>query len=199
MTPTVASLGVPVEQAQHASATSLRALAHPLRIAMLELLSRRGPQTSSTLGKMLDQPSGVTSYHLRQLARHGFIQEVSGKGRGRERWWERARGTVDFVSTDLAGNLASSEALELVTLEFERQRMSALAGFLQSGDLSIDKEWSNAAAIKTHTFHISAAQMAQLANAVEALIAELAEDFERTEQPTDKRTVQVHFDVFPVV
>ena len=66
----------------------IRALAHPLRIRMLELL-REEPATASILARRLDESTGATSYHLRELERFGFIEEDTERGTGRERWWRR--------------------------------------------------------------------------------------------------------------
>jgi len=74
--------------------TSLRALAHPLRVRMLDVLSTYGPQTASGLAERLGESSGSTSYHLRQLAQHDFIREVADRGNARERWWERVPGGI---------------------------------------------------------------------------------------------------------
>ena len=54
---------------------SLKALAHPLRLELLELLRFEGPSTASALARRVGESSGATSYHLRQLARHGYIEE----------------------------------------------------------------------------------------------------------------------------
>lgn len=69
-------------------ATKLKALAHPLRVRLYDLLSDRGPATASRLAGLVGESSGTTSYHLRFLARHGFIRDVAGRGTRRERWWE---------------------------------------------------------------------------------------------------------------
>src|SRR3712207_9501706 len=60
------------------------------RSALLGLLRSEGPSTASKLGQRLGESSGSTSYHLRQLAALGFVEEVPGQGTARERWW-RAR------------------------------------------------------------------------------------------------------------
>lgn len=65
----------------------LRTLAHPLRQRILRHLGQHGPATASILGKALGESSGATSYHLRMLARHGFVEEVPERAHGRERWW----------------------------------------------------------------------------------------------------------------
>ena len=69
---------------------ALRVLAHPMRQRILRYLREAGPATSTTLASDLGENSGIMSYHLRQLAEHGFVQEVPGRGQGRERWWQAA-------------------------------------------------------------------------------------------------------------
>ncbi|KAA1426850.1 helix-turn-helix domain-containing protein [Nocardioides antri] len=68
----------------------LRALAHPVRLRMLGLLRADGPATATTLATRLGLNTGATSYHLRQLAQHGFVVEDSERGNGRDRWWRAA-------------------------------------------------------------------------------------------------------------
>ena len=68
----------------------LRALSHPVRLRMLTLLRGEGPATATTLATRLDLNTGATSYHLRQLAQHGFIEEDTGRGNARDRWWRAA-------------------------------------------------------------------------------------------------------------
>ena len=68
----------------------LKALAHPMRRRMLTHLSVHGPATSTTLGELLGAKTGTTSYHLRQLEKYGFIEEIPERSAGRERWWRRA-------------------------------------------------------------------------------------------------------------
>jgi DNA-binding transcriptional ArsR family regulator len=68
---------------------TLRLLAHPLR-RRIEKELRRGPVTATSLAKALGESTGLTSYHLRELARHGFVEEVPHLRRGRERWWQFA-------------------------------------------------------------------------------------------------------------
>jgi DNA-binding transcriptional ArsR family regulator len=73
----------------------LRALAHPLRVRILGSLRTDGPATATMLGERLGESSGATSYHLRVLARHGFVEEEAGRGTARERWW---RASQDMTS-----------------------------------------------------------------------------------------------------
>ena len=72
------------------SAAGLRALSHPTRLKMLMLLRLEGPATATQLAQQLKLNTGATSYHLRQLAEHGFIDEDHERGDARDRWWKAA-------------------------------------------------------------------------------------------------------------
>jgi DNA-binding transcriptional ArsR family regulator len=74
----------------HLDARNLRGIAHPVRVRMLALLRIDGPATASALARRLGLNTGATSYHLRQLAAHGFIVEDTARGTARERWWRSA-------------------------------------------------------------------------------------------------------------
>ena len=78
--------------------TSLRALAHPLRVRIVGILRRRGPSTASLLAQELGLNSGATSYHLRQLAGAGLIAEDSSRGNNRDRWWKAVHRSTYFDS-----------------------------------------------------------------------------------------------------
>jgi DNA-binding transcriptional ArsR family regulator len=71
-------------------AEELRTFAHPMRQQILRRLRDAGPATSTTLARGLGENSGIMSYHLRLLAGHGFVREITARGQGRERWWEVA-------------------------------------------------------------------------------------------------------------
>ena len=63
---------------------AMRALAHPVRLQLLELLGRDGALTATQAGALLDELPGNVSWHFRVLARHGFVTEAEGgNGRGR--------------------------------------------------------------------------------------------------------------------
>ncbi|MFI7131505.1 ArsR/SmtB family transcription factor [Nonomuraea sp. NPDC050153] len=66
---------------------ALKALAHPLRQQLLTWLHRHGSATSADLASEFGADRGATSYHLRQLARFGFIEEDTGRSSGRRRYW----------------------------------------------------------------------------------------------------------------
>ncbi|NYH89233.1 ArsR/SmtB family transcription factor [Actinopolymorpha rutila] len=88
-------------------ARSLRGLAHPVRVQMLGILRTEGPATATRLAARLGLNSGATSYHLRQLAAHGFVVEATDLGTGRDRWWRAAHRSTWY---DMRATTADAEA-----------------------------------------------------------------------------------------
>ena len=66
---------------------ALRALAHPIRMSLVGLLRVHGPLTATRAGELLGESSASCSFHLRQLAKYGLVEEAGG-GKGRERPWQ---------------------------------------------------------------------------------------------------------------
>jgi DNA-binding transcriptional ArsR family regulator len=94
---------------------AMRALAHPTRVALLEFLLREGPLTATRAGELLGQSPASCSFHLRQLAKYGFVEEAPG-GKGRERPWRRVSVTLSWsavspdAETDAAGEVLTEVA-----------------------------------------------------------------------------------------
>jgi hypothetical protein len=74
---------------------AMRALAHPLRWALLEALSHAGTLTATQASEMLGESPANCAFHLRTLAKYGFVEEAGG-GKGRERPWRRAFGRMSW-------------------------------------------------------------------------------------------------------
>ena len=90
---------------------TLKALAHPLRVRLLNLLREQGPATATRLAELTGQSSGATSYHLRQLATYGFVEEDEGQvATGRERWWKAAHARTRLEATEARQAPAETEA-----------------------------------------------------------------------------------------
>jgi DNA-binding transcriptional ArsR family regulator len=72
---------------------AMRALAHPVRMAILTHLQRHGPATATQLAPIVDASPSVASWHLRHLATFGLVEDADAGTDGRQRWWKAvARG-----------------------------------------------------------------------------------------------------------
>jgi len=101
---------------------AMRALAHPVRMSLLELLEAAGTLTATQASELLGESPANCAFHLRTLAKYGFVREAGG-GRGRERPWARVH-TGIRVSPRQEDPRASAtaEMLQRVWLDRELER-----------------------------------------------------------------------------
>jgi DNA-binding transcriptional ArsR family regulator len=102
---------------------SVRALAHPLRVRIQGSLRADGPATATILAGRLGESSGATSYHLRVLADHGFVEEDRTRGTGRERWWRIAYEMLSWRSDRFEDEPDERAAEQWLAGHFARQAM----------------------------------------------------------------------------
>lgn len=176
---------------------ALRALAHPLRVRIYDILSQYGPQTASSLAEKLGESSGSTSYHLRALAKHDLIRECDDRGTGRERWWERPVGGISFANADAMKTPAGRAATQIVMTEFFRNRNEQLLRFVNDGILSAGKQWETGTLISTATARLTPEQSKELSTKIMALIDDAVDTY-RNQTGEDVRPVTIRADVFPL-
>ncbi len=119
---------MPLARRRVTEAGALKALAHPVRMAILGALTTEGPLTASQVAVLVDESPSNCSWHLRRLAEHGFVREARG-GTGRNRPWQAVSEGLEWGDDigddqDQAGQLAA-EALTDMVVERELQRLRA--------------------------------------------------------------------------
>lgn len=180
--------------------SALKGLAHPLRMAIYDALAKYGPQTATTLADKLGESSGSTSYHLRQLARHDFIQQVESTTGGREKWWERIPGPVTVPSRNADRDSAAHAAADFVNREFNRSSTRALEDFVigTTDEKRLSAEWLEAADITTSNLRMTPAQLEQTSKRFHDLIQTFIDEFRDRNDP-GSRPVQIQFNAFPLI
>jgi DNA-binding transcriptional ArsR family regulator len=95
---------------------TMRALTHPVRLALLEALALEGPLTATQAGELIGESPTTCSFHFRQLAKYGFVEEA-GIGPGRQRHWKRVDIWMNFSDTndDPEANVAAKGLERLLT------------------------------------------------------------------------------------
>jgi len=169
----------------------LRAMAHPLRIRLIGTLVKDGPATASELARRLGESSGATSYHLRILAKYGFIEDDSERNRGRERWWRAADEGLEWsLDSDDAGLLEADRALgRQLIVEYQR--------WLQHWYDEMprwERSWRAASSSADRWFELTPAELRTLADEVLAVL-DRYED--RRARSDDTERVTVLFHAFP--
>ncbi|MGP7960085.1 ArsR/SmtB family transcription factor [Sanguibacter sp. A247] len=176
---------------------ALKALAHPLRVALFDAIAH-APATASMLADQLGESSGATSYHLRQLARHGLVREATGRGRGRERWWEKVPGGV-VVGADHGAAPAEKEAGRMVVSELIGLRERALRAFLGQVE-TLDDDWRDASLVSTTHLDLTAEAFSELVGRLTDVVNDFAHQYGGENEPVaGSRSISVQMAAFPVV
>ncbi|GAB4086744.1 helix-turn-helix domain-containing protein [Myceligenerans cantabricum] len=183
---------------------ALRALAHPLRLRILDLLSTRGSLTASKLGEIVGESSGSTSYHLRQLAKHGLVQEIEGKGTTRERWWERPPGgfSVSSLEQDSPSALAAANIVNHETIRMRNDRSLRFVERVMAetdGRSLLQHAWRDAVTFTTMNKWATPEQVASVIDAWNQFVVEHLDPLDSREGTPGTVPVEIHFDVFPLV
>lgn len=174
-------------------AKEVRALAHPLRLRMLELL-REGPATATTLARELGESTGATSYHLRALERGGFIEEDTERGTGRERWWA-VRGPTFLVSSRPADDAEYDAAVAQLQEAILGRDERALQGYFGNVE-QFDGDWRETAFVGGWLVYATRDEIEEISQAILRAIAGLRRP--AAERPADARLVHVTYRALPV-
>ena len=176
---------------------ALGALTHPLRNRLLALLRLDGPSTATLLGGRVGESSGTTSYHLRQLAAHGFIQEVPERGTGRERWWRAGHRQTGWTSQALDGQPGGAEVVEAALRHMVGTQGRLLGAWLHQR-ATLGPTWSAGSSVNDYALRLRPEQ-------AQALQAELFDVLDRwaSDHPSDvvvegSERVAVLLDVLPL-
>jgi predicted ArsR family transcriptional regulator len=155
---------------------ALRAYAHPVRMKLVGLLRTEGPLTATRAGELLGESSGTTSFHLRQLAKYGLVEEAGG-GTGREKpWratttstgWDAAAGTPDLAAATGMLNTVIAEQYFEQLMRWQEARPDEPA------------EWQEASPLGDTILYVTAEELSELSSKVAELVDEY---FERQVRP----------------
>ena len=179
-------------------AQTLRALSHPVRLALLEALLS-GPLTATQAGERIGESATTCSFHLRQLARYGFVEETGG-GRGRARPWRlTSTGWRAPAQPDNPEFTRAVHGLDQVLLDRLFGRIRRFVDTVAT----YPAEWQLAATGNTSILHLTAAEVAEFSAAYQELNARFRERFaDRTEHPERRPdgalAVEILFGAYPI-
>jgi DNA-binding transcriptional ArsR family regulator len=171
----------------------LEALAHPVRLDVLNYLMSAGPATASTCARAVGDSPSNCSYHLRTLARHGLVEPAASRD-GRERPWQA---TITGFDVDPDADPESPEgrgsaALMAASVALEQR---SLRDYLSHRD-AVPAEWRAADQWSSYTLRLTPTELRQLAAQLDALIRPLIAAT-RESSPADAELVQLGLYAFP--
>jgi DNA-binding transcriptional ArsR family regulator len=144
---------------------TMRALAHPVRLALLETLGREGELTATRAGELLDESPGNMSWHLQTLAKYGYVEEAGG-GKGRSRPWRIASVSNRFrTAAEDREAEAAGEALESIAADRAYSRLRQW----WARRASYPHAWRDAAFRADSIGYLTAAEMSELGDEIAEL------------------------------
>jgi DNA-binding transcriptional ArsR family regulator len=172
----------------------LRALTHPLRLKLLGELRRHGPATASGLGARLGESSGATSYHLRELAKAGFVVDEPDRGTTRERWWKSAhRSThMEIPAGDDEALPVGAEYMRLIARTYS-ESMLHFADSIETITEDYGEGWDDAFTLSDYQLEITPEQSQQLMDELNQTLLK----YRVADVRPGARKATVQFQVFP--
>ncbi|GAA3127039.1 ArsR/SmtB family transcription factor [Streptosporangium carneum] len=163
---------------------SLRALAHPIRLALLEVLGVLGTATATRCAELTGESVASCSFHLRTLAEYGFIERAPSHTR--EKPWRLAK-PVQSVDT-ATENTPMGNALTEVFLEKEFSRLRAWRRRVESEP----EDWQAASLVLGATLWMTSTELAEFREFIRSMIVGYLDRVEKAElRPEGARPVRL--------
>lgn len=170
---------------------ALSALAHPVRVALLDQLMAYGPRTASQCAPQAGVSASACSYHLRQLARWGLVEPAPPAG-GRDRPWQAAATGFDFrPGVDTPAGQAAQHAL--LALQIDRDA-DAARDYLRRSE-SVEPSWRDVATLSRYGLRLTADELRELVAALDEAIRPYI-GLVRADPPAGARPVHLDLHAF---
>ncbi len=167
------------------TAADMKALAHPVRMDVLELLVIHGAMTASDAAGELGQTPANVSWHLRKLAEHGFVRQATG-GPGRRRPWKAVAESLSWG--DDAEDSTAAASLQDVAIERELQRLRAA---LANADRE-SEAWRAAMSVNQSQLWLTADEAREIGDQVrELFLTKAVERQDPANRPADARLMSM--------
>lgn len=161
---------MPLTRRRVTDPAALRALAHPVRLALLELLLLDGPKTATQAAAVVGGSPSNASWHLRKLAEHGFVREAASSS-GRNRPWRAVSEGLTWGEDAEPKASAAGEGLADMLLERELQRYRAA----RAAQAEETPQWRDATSLSQSHLWLTAAEAKELADQMVELFLSKAE------------------------
>ena len=170
----------------------LAALAHPLRLDLLNHLMSAGPATASACARAVGDSPSNCSYHLRFLAKHGLVEPLGERdGDGRERPW---RATITGLAVD-PGSVDPEQEAAFAAVALQRDQR--LAREFLARRAGLDEAWRAISGLSTYTLKITPDEAAELLGRLDALIRPYIAAV-RDDEPPGAALVHMGLQSFPL-
>ncbi len=176
----------------------LRALGHPLRLRLLGLLRTGGPATATALGGRVGAAPNAVSYHLRQLAKAGFIEPANTAGSDRrEHAWKASHDVTSWEATSFGESPKSTVALDVLRRRVFDVYNQSIEAYLR-GEPAEPAAWRVAAGFGDLAFRGTPADLEAVLDEVNAVVGRYVQRAAELPAESDGRTVMIIWHGFPM-
>lgn len=179
---------------------AMRALAHPVRLAILERLQRYGPATATALAPEVGATPSVTSWHLRHLAGFGLVRDAEPGADRRQRWWEAAARGFRFEAPADPADEEGRSAARVLSREMFLRAAELPNRWAAEVEPGLDPQWRRLAGLANTRVVLSADELAAVKAAIDEAIEGVLAPYvtrEEAERPADARSVRLLRYVLP--
>jgi DNA-binding transcriptional ArsR family regulator len=174
---------------------TMRALAHQGRIAIWTYLGLHGPATATECAEIAGLSPSACSYHLRTLAKYGFVEEdPDSAADGRERPW-RAR-MLAFSLNDVPGTPAATRVASRFLVENIRAAAEEGRARYLTRREEYPAEWQAAAGETFSVAHVTAEELDRMRAQVLEVMAPYIR-LDPASRPTGTLPVRIMLDLYP--
>jgi DNA-binding transcriptional ArsR family regulator len=172
-------------------ARTIRALAHPLRLRILDVLGEFGPLSATQVSRHVDGSPQSCSFHLRTLARYGYVEDAGG-GQGRNRPWKLSKRTTYWSPVGADAETAAAIAAAQAAVDTARQEHVRT---WRRRAPTAPKVWQQSNFEMSFDTWLTPEEMRQVSAGISAAIRSVVDG--RTKQPGQAR-VLLHASGFPI-
>jgi predicted ArsR family transcriptional regulator len=167
-------------------ARAMRAYAHPTRLALVSLLRREGPKTATQAAQAIGESVASCSFHLRQLAKYGLIEQVPGE-HGREKPWRSAALSTSWRNDSPDPDTAAAAAhLDAVILDRYHERARDWLTRREHESMA----WRRAADNSDYVLYLTPAELRKLTEQIRETMAPYQERLtDASQRPKGSRPV----------
>ncbi len=171
----------------------MRVLAHPVRLAALSYLQSHGPATATQLAPIVGATPSVTSWHLRHLARYGLITDWAGGTDARQRWWRAAARGIRVVhpGAGAAESAGTDAAYRAVSSQLIAQASDQVQTWQRETQPRLEAQWQAVAGVSNTRVLATAAEVEQILDAIEKLLAPYVRRRDERGPDPDERYVRM--------
>lgn len=176
--------------------TAMRALAHPARLAILNRLQAEGPCTATEVAEVIGVTPSAASYHLRMLAKYGFVEDAPARGDGRERLW-RSSSVGLSVAPDPDDGPDVRSAKEFLIKALRDQAADEVTRAMENMERE-SPEWREAALFNRAVLLVDADELKRLNERIDELLAPYRTTVrDRADAPPGARIAEAQINLFP--